>query len=102
MKKMKVIKSAVGVFIVGLIATVFGFFGNIFAEADLINAGSGASKVMGVAVAIGAGLIFISALMFILTGAFKMLFINYKIEFVLSTSVQPKIDILKQARPKWA
>lgn len=69
MKKFRIVKSAIGVFVVGLLVTVFGFFGNIFAEADLIQAGSGAVKTMTVAIAIGAGLIFISALMFIFSGA---------------------------------
>ena len=69
MKKLKLIKSAIGFFVIGLLFTVFGFFENIFAEADLIQAGSDAARIMGIAIGVGAGLIFISALMFIFSGA---------------------------------
>lgn len=71
MKKFKWIKSSIGVFVVGVVITAYGLFTNIFAEADLITPGGGAAKTMGIAIAIGAGLIFISAMMFIFTGTFK-------------------------------
>lgn len=68
MKRKSFFTSALWMFGIGALMLSLGYGGNIVVQADVLELGSQATKTLTVAIAVGAGLIFISALMFIWAG----------------------------------
>lgn len=71
MKKSSMIKTSLFLFGAGAITLAAGYSGNILIQADVASLGTNATRVLSIAIAIGAGLVFVSALMFIWAGTIK-------------------------------